>query len=69
VSLLDKMILGAVKCTKCGAGYGKCGCWSKCQRCGWMFETGKMCRNCAGDSTPEIVAMRTGKRKPKAKQK
>lgn len=65
MSLIDKIILGVVKCTKCGAGYGTCGCWSKCTKCGWMHETGEPCRKCAGDSTPAIIAMRPPKRKQK----
>jgi hypothetical protein len=37
-SPIDRMILGAVKCVRCGAGYGECGCWStritlRCPKC------------------------------------
>jgi hypothetical protein len=63
---LDRMVLAVAKCVKCGAGYGKCGCWSKCSTCGWSYETGKQCRRCSGDSTQEIVAM-TPRRKRKQK--
>lgn len=57
---VDKMILGTVKCTLCGAGYGKCDCWTKCQ-CGWLFETGTTCRNPkhGGDGQLSIVAEAT----------
>lgn len=41
---INSMIDAAVKCTKCGAGYGKCDCWTEC-RCGWHYERGGQCRN------------------------
>jgi hypothetical protein len=41
---IDTMILKSVKCVKCGAGYGKCDCWTKCF-CGWSFEKGTSCDN------------------------
>ncbi len=41
---IDNMITQAVKCVKCGAGYGKCKCWTKC-KCGWSYATGKRCTN------------------------
>lgn len=44
-SPIDRMIMGVVKCTICGAGYGKCDCWQKCPKYGWSFEKGKACRN------------------------
>jgi hypothetical protein len=45
---IDQMIRATVSCTICGvAGYGKCDCWTKCSDCGWMFEKGTQCRNCA----------------------
>ena len=43
-SPVDRMIDAAVKCTKCGAGYGRCDCWTQC-RCGWSYERGGQCRN------------------------
>lgn len=41
---LDQMIKNAVRCTVCGAGYGKCDCWSRCE-CGWSYRKGEACRN------------------------
>jgi hypothetical protein len=41
---LDRMILGAVRCVKCGAAYGACDCWERCS-CGWTAEKGKSCGN------------------------
>jgi hypothetical protein len=58
VSALDKMICETVKCTICGAGYGKCGCWTKCG-CGWSYLAGAACNNPKhgiGDGTLTIVA-------------
>lgn len=62
---LDRTILAAVKCTICGAGYGKCDCWQKCPDCGWFFEKGTRCRNCHGDATPQIMATTRRKRMKK----
>ena len=41
---LDRFVRQSVRCTKCGAGYGKCDCWTEC-RCGWLYERGGQCRN------------------------
>jgi len=41
---VNRMIDAVVKCTKCGAGYGQCECWTQC-RCGWSYERGGQCRN------------------------
>lgn len=42
---IDKIIMNAVKCTKCGAGYGQCNCWIEC-KCGWLYESvGGKCEN------------------------
>lgn len=41
---LDRAIFGAVKCTICGAAFGKCDCWVQCS-CGHQFERGKKCTN------------------------
>lgn len=38
------MVDACVGCVKCGAKYGKCECWTKCE-CGWLFEKGGKCRN------------------------
>jgi DNA polymerase II large subunit len=41
---IDKLIENTVRCTKCGAKYGECDCWVKCE-CGWNhYKTGK-CNN------------------------
>jgi hypothetical protein len=57
-SPLDKLIRDSVKCTICGAGYGKCDCWVKCQRCGWSYEKKRRCSNpdCGGDGVLDVVA-------------
>jgi hypothetical protein len=57
-SPFDRMIMASVKCTICGAGYGKCDCWKKCPRCGWSFQKGKKCRSpqCGGDGNLDVVA-------------
>ena len=34
----------SMRCAKCGAPAGSCGCWTAC-RCGWHFETGGACHN------------------------
>lgn len=39
-----KIVDSAVRCTKCGAGMGKCDCWTQCE-CGWLFEKGTKYRN------------------------
>jgi hypothetical protein len=31
-------------CTVCGAGQGKCDCWTECA-CGWSYRKGESCRN------------------------
>jgi hypothetical protein len=62
-SPLDKLILDSVKCTICGAGYGKCDCWVRCTKCGWSFENGTKCRHCAGDGGLEVVAMSKPRRR------
>jgi hypothetical protein len=40
----DRLVKQSVRCTKCGAKYGKCDCWTEC-RCGWLYERGEQCRN------------------------
>ena len=35
-----------LRCTLCNKA-GGCDCWTKCGACGWMFEKGTKCRNCA----------------------
>lgn len=44
MSAIDDLVTAAVRCCKCGAGYGCCDCWEKCS-CGWLAEKGKPCRN------------------------
>ena len=46
---INKMVDSVAKCVLCGAGYGKCDCWTECGVCGWMFEKGTKCRNCANN--------------------
>lgn len=65
MSTVGSMILSAAMCTKCGAGYGKCGCWTRCA-CGWSYETGGKCRNTVhndGDGTLQVVAMNTARKR------
>lgn len=64
VSPIDQMILSAVKCVKCGAGYGQCGCWAKCKECGCLCEKGKECRRCKGEPL-QVVAMSGSAKKRK----
>ena len=61
---LDRMILGSVKCVRCGAGYGNCDCWEKC-RCGWSHGRGEPCHNpnCGGTGERQVVATTKPKRK------
>jgi hypothetical protein len=56
---LEKAILGAAKCVICGAGYGKCDCWAKCETCGRSYRKGETCQHGEGSDTPEVVAMGT----------
>jgi len=41
---IEKLIRDSVKCVKCGAKFGTCKCWKKCE-CGWMIEVGFKCNN------------------------
>jgi hypothetical protein len=41
---ISRAVYAGVKCTICGAGYGKCDCWTPCA-CGWVFEKGTKCNN------------------------
>ena len=43
-SVIDKIIIGKVRCVKCGAGYGACDCWVKC-KCGWHRGKDEPCNN------------------------
>ena len=42
---INRMVESTVRCTICGAAYGKCDCWIRCAFCGWSFEKGTKCRN------------------------
>lgn len=66
-SPIDRMILGSVRCTNCGASYGQCDCWQKCPTCKCSFLKGTKCRRCHGDGGLEIMASTPPrKRKPRA---
>jgi len=58
---LGKLITTSVRCTVCGAGYGKCDCWKKCS-CGWSYRNdGKdTCHNpnCGGDGRLVPIAVK-----------
>lgn len=55
-SPIEGIIKNVARCVLCDAPLGKCTCWQKCKVCGWSHETGKACRNCAGDKTPRVIA-------------
>lgn len=39
--------MSGMKCGDCGAGYGKCDCWTKCPKpgCRWSYRKGEKCGN------------------------
>lgn len=41
---IERLIDNSVKCLKCGAKFGTCDCWSKCD-CGWFYEKNGKCNN------------------------
>lgn len=62
-SPIGDMIMNAVNCTKCGAKYGACNCWTKCS-CGWSYAQEETCGNPihGGDKKP-LRVIATGKLK------